>query len=83
MEATVTKLIKSCEFALEQLDIIINQKIDLKELDPEKAKIAAQGKVEAIEGSIKIINKIKELKGDEQNTGESQKKARVLAGGGK
>ena len=37
------------------------QKIDLVELDPEKAKTAAQAKWVAIEDSLKIIEKIEQL----------------------
>lgn len=44
-----------------ELDKLINQTIDLTELDPERAKQAAQGKIEAIQGSFDIINKIDEL----------------------
>ena len=39
---------------------MIVQNIDLDELDPEKAKAAAQGKIEAIEGSFRILQRIQE-----------------------
>lgn len=53
-------IIKSAEIALKQLDKLIVQNIDLSELDPEKAKAAAQGKIEAIEGSFKILQRIQD-----------------------
>ncbi len=52
------RIIKSAELALKQLDKLIRQDIDLEELDPEKAKAAAQGKIEAIEGSFSILQRI-------------------------
>ena len=55
------KIITSSQKALEQLDKVINQVIDLDELDPERAKAAVQGKIEAIEGSLKILNVIQEI----------------------
>lgn len=54
------KIIKSAQIALKQLDKLIVQNIDLADLDPEKAKAAAQGKIEAIEGSFKILSRIQE-----------------------
>ena len=54
------RIIKSADKALDQLDKLITQTIDLTELDPEKAKAAAQGKIEAIEGSFKILRLIQE-----------------------
>ena len=54
------RIVKSAEIALKQLDKLIVQNIDLSALDPEKAKAAAQGKIEAIEGSFKIIQRIQE-----------------------
>lgn len=55
------KIINSSQKALDELDKLIIQNIDLDELDPEKAKAAAQGKIEAIEGSLKILNVISEI----------------------
>ena len=55
------KIIESSHFALEQLDKLIRQNIDLSELDPEKAKAAAQGKIEAIEGSLTILQVVSQL----------------------
>ena len=55
------QIIKSSQKALDQLDKLIVQNIDLEELDPEKAKAAAQGKIEAIEGSLRILNVISEV----------------------
>jgi len=55
------KVIEAAEVALVELDKVIRQKINLVELEPEKAKIAAQAKWVAIEDSFKIIEKIEEL----------------------
>ena len=55
------KVIEAAEVALIELDKVIKQKINLVELEPEKAKIAAQAKWVAIEDSFKIIEKIEEL----------------------
>lgn len=69
----VEKVIKSSEKALRELDKLINQNIDLTELDPEKAKAAAQGKIEAIEGSFRIIARIEEEENKLNNVKESTK----------
>lgn len=55
------KVIEAAEKALVELEKVIKQKIDLAELDPEKAKIAAQAKWAAIEDSLKIIDKIEQV----------------------
>ena len=55
------RIIKSSKSALAQLDKLIIQNIDLENLDPEKAKAAAQGKIEAIEGSLKILQVIEQV----------------------
>ncbi len=55
------KVILAAEKALIELEKVIRQNIDLIELDPEKAKTAAQAKWVAIEDSLKIIDKIEEL----------------------
>jgi len=55
------KVIEAAQVALLELDKVIRQRIDLVELEPEKAKIAAQAKWVAIEDSFKIIEKIEEL----------------------
>lgn len=55
------KVIEAAEVALIELDKVIRQRIDLVELEPEKAKIAAQAKWTAIEDSFKIIEKIESL----------------------
>ena len=55
------KIILSSQKALDELDKLIVQTIDLEELDPEKAKAAAQGKIEAIEGSLKILQVVSEI----------------------
>jgi len=55
------KIVLAAEQALIELDKVIRQKIDLVELDPEKANTAAQAKWVAIEDSLKIIEKIEQL----------------------
>lgn len=55
------RVVKAAEVALVELEKVIRQNIDLVELDPEKAKTAAQAKWVAIEDSLKIIEKIEEL----------------------
>ena len=60
------KVIEASEIALIELDKFIRQKINLVELEPEKAKIAAQAKWVAIEDSFKIIEKIEELSSDKK-----------------
>ena len=55
------RIIDASEKALVELEKVIKQNIDLSELDPEKAKTAAQAKWVAIEDSLKIIEKIEEL----------------------
>lgn len=55
------KIILSSQKALDELDKLIVQVIDLEELDPERAKAAAQGKIEAIEGSLKILQVVSEI----------------------
>jgi len=67
------KVIEASEVALIELDKVIRQKIDLVELEPEKAKIAAQAKWVAIEDSFKIIEKIEELSEVKQDKKESVK----------
>ena len=68
------RIVKSAGVALKQLDKLINQNIDLLELDPEKAKAAAQGKIEAIEGSFKILGRIQEELSllEEKSSGETK-----------
>ena len=56
------------EKALIELDKVIRQKIDLADLDPEKAKIAAQAKWAAIEDSFKIIDKIEQVDETKKDT---------------
>jgi len=60
------KVIEASEIALIELDKVIRQKINLVELEPEKAKIAAQAKWVAIEDSFKIIERIEELSPDKK-----------------
>jgi hypothetical protein len=61
------RVVQAAEQALVELDKVIRQKIDLVELDPEKAKTAAQAKWVAIEDSLKIIEKIEEIN-EKKNT---------------
>ena len=67
------KVIEAAEVALIELDKVIRQKINLVELEPEKAKIAAQAKWVAIEDSFKIIEKIEELSESKKPKKESIK----------
>tara|TARA_R100001509_G_scaffold109591_1_gene65413 strand:- start:753 stop:998 length:246 start_codon:yes stop_codon:yes gene_type:complete len=67
------KVIEAAEVALIELDKVIRQKINLVELEPEKAKIAAQAKWVAIEDSFKIIEKIEELSENKKPKKESIK----------
>ena len=60
------RVIDAAEKALIELEKVIIQTIDLQELDPEKAKIAAQAKWVAIDDSLKIIEKIEELSEDKK-----------------
>ena len=62
------KVIEAAEKALVELEKVIKQKIDLAELDPEKAKIAAQAKWAAIEDSFKIIDKIEQVDETKKDT---------------
>mgnify|MGYP001276304294 FL=1 len=62
------KVIEAAEKALVELEKVIKQKIDLAELDPEKAKIAAQAKWAAIEDSFKIIDKIEQVHDTKKET---------------
>ena len=60
------RVVQAAEVALVELEKVIRQNIDLVELDPEKAKTAAQAKWVAIEDSLKIIEKIEELSGEKE-----------------
>jgi hypothetical protein len=66
------KIVLAAEQALIELDKVIRQKIDLVELDPEKAKTAAQAKWVAIEDSLKIIEKIEQLSETKENKKEKK-----------
>ena len=66
------KIVQAAEKALIELDKVIRQKIDLVELDPEKAKTAAQAKWVAIEDSLKIIEKIEQLSEAKENKKETK-----------
>tara|TARA_B100001250_G_C19709180_1_gene748383 strand:+ start:566 stop:814 length:249 start_codon:yes stop_codon:yes gene_type:complete len=65
-------VIAAAEKALIELEKVIRQTIDLVELDPEKAKTAAQAKWVAIEDSLKIIDKIEELTEDKEKKSENK-----------
>ena len=60
------RVIDASEKALIELEKVIRQEINLQELDPEKAKIAAQAKWVAIDDSLKIIEKIEQLSEDKK-----------------
>ena len=64
------RVVKAAEVALIELEKVIRQNIDLVELDPEKAKTAAQAKWVAIEDSLKIIDKIEQLSEDKEDNKE-------------
>ena len=66
------RIVQAAEKALIELDKVIRQKIDLVELDPEKAKTAAQAKWVAIEDSLKIIEKIEQLSEIKKDKKESK-----------
>jgi hypothetical protein len=66
------KVILAAEKALIELEKVIRQNIDLVELDPEKAKTAAQAKWVAIDDSLKIIDKIEELTEDKKGIKDSK-----------
>jgi len=68
------RIIASSKLALSQLDKLIRQNIDLDELDPEKAKAAAQGKIEAIQGSLQILKVIQEIEEMDREVEETKKK---------
>jgi|TARA_X000001382_G_scaffold55311_2_gene37852 uncharacterized Fe-S cluster-containing radical SAM superfamily enzyme len=66
------KVISAAEKALVELEKVIRQNIDLEELDPEKAKTAAQAKWVAIDDSLKIIEKIEELSEEKTKAKENK-----------
>lgn len=75
------KLVASCQKALVELDKVINQVIE--DIDPEKAKIAVQGKVEAIVGYDKILGIISMQLitiENEQNAKEGSDKVKAFDG---
>ena len=77
------KLVASCRTALKELDKVINQEIDLLELDVEKAKIATQGKIEAITGYDKILGIISQQLitiENERDSKEGSRKAKAFSG---
>ena len=77
------KLVASSRKALIELDKVINQEIDLIELDVEKAKIATQGKIEAIQGYDKILGIISQQLiqiENERNAKEGTGKAKSFSG---
>lgn len=72
MEQKRDKVILAAEKALVELEKVIRQNIDLNELDPEKAKTAAQAKWVAIEDSLKIIDKIEEISDKQKDNKKSK-----------
>ena len=66
------RIIEAAEKALVELEKVIKQNIDLSELDPEKAKTAAQAKWVAIEDSLKIIDKIEEISDKQKDNKKSK-----------
>ena len=72
------RIIESSNLALTQLDKLIRQNIDLEELDPEKAKAAAQGKIEAIQGSLEILKVIQEIEEMDKEIDETKEKKQFL-----
>jgi len=72
MEQRRDKVILAAEKALLELEKVIRQNIDLNELDPEKAKTAAQAKWVAIEDSLKIIDKIEEISDKKKDNKKSK-----------
>ena len=76
MEKEIERLIESSIKALVELDKIIVQPVE-DDLDPEKGKIMAEGKLKAIDASQIIIDKINNLKlsKDERETEQDPKEA--------
>lgn len=77
------KLVASCMNAIKELDKVINQEIQLDELDPEKAKQAAQGKIEAIQGYDRILGIISQQLitiENERNAKEGKSQAAAFSG---
>ena len=77
------KLVASSRKALLELDKVINQEIDLTELEVERAKIATQGKIEAIQGYDKILGIISQQLitiENERNAKEGSGKAKAFSG---
>ena len=68
------RIIASSQLALSQLDKLIRQNIDLDELDPEKAKAAAQGKIEAIQGSLEILKVIQQVEEMDKEVEQTKEK---------
>ena len=71
LEERKERYIKSIEKAVDELDKLINQEIDL--VEPEKAKTAAQGKLEAIKGTKELLDTLQELSGEEVKVVEKKK----------
>jgi len=72
------RIIDSSKLALTQLDKLIRQNIDLEELDPEKAKAAAQGKIEAIQGSLEILKVVQEIEEMDKEVDKTKEKKQFL-----
>ena len=77
------RYVESLKTALEQLNKLIVQDIIIDEVDPEKTKAAAQGKIEAALGYDKILKMITEqeiLIQDERDAEEGTGKAKSFSG---
>ncbi len=76
------EIISSAKLALKELKKLITQNIDLNELDPEKAKAAAQGKIEAVKGSFEILELIKKEEDESNKQDNREGEEEVSPGGG-
>ena len=74
------RIIASSKIALKQLDKLITQEIDKNEVDPEKVKIATQGKIEAVEGSFKILQLIQDQEAKLQEVDKEDKQKKEFFG---
>lgn len=71
--------IKGSYIAIEKIEKVLTQDIDLEDLDPEKAKAAVQGKLEAQSAIFAMVNKIQEEQSaiDAMDNKTSEKQKRV------
>lgn len=66
------EIISAAEKSLEELKKVAEMNIDLSELDPEKAKIAAQAKKIAVFEAFDILQKISEEVGNSSSDSNSK-----------